>query len=220
MIKIGIELNNVVRDINTQIIKYYKKDIDKSFDDTNFNKNVLNVIDGLNFDEKKGKYNFLYIDYPYEIFGCAKPMHKNLSVMINNFLVNLGNIGESDSNVCFFSLKENALTIQSTYFFLSKIGSRIRRVIFPIIGEKLWNEYDVLITTNANIVNNKPKDKKVVLIKKDDNTDLIDKCDLVYDSLFDLLSDEEFLFKLNNVKSSNNNFLTKISNKIKKIFRQ
>ena len=42
--KIGIELNNIVRDINKQIVKYYKKDIDKSFDDKNVNYNVLNII--------------------------------------------------------------------------------------------------------------------------------------------------------------------------------
>jgi len=32
MIRIGIELNHVVRNINKQILKYYKKDIDPSLD--------------------------------------------------------------------------------------------------------------------------------------------------------------------------------------------
>ena len=217
MINIVIELNNVVRDINSQILKYYKKDINKSFDDTNVDTNVLNVIDSLPFDEKKGKYNFLYIDYPYEVFGCAKAMHKNLPVMLNNFLVHLTDIGESDENVSFFSLKENALTIQSSYFFLSKIGSRIRNVVYPINGATLWDKFDIIITTNENIVKHKPNGKKVVLIKKTDNENLIEDSDLIYDSLFDLLSDNDFLTKINFVKSVKKE--CKIKKIIKKIFK-
>ena len=58
----------------------------------------------------------MYIDYPYEIFGCANTMDKNLSVAINNWMISLY---ERDSiiEVCAFSDKEENLTIQSTYFF-------------------------------------------------------------------------------------------------------
>lgn len=220
--KIGIELNNVLRDINKQIVHYYKKDIDRTFDDNSVNFNTLNVIDSLPFKHKKDKYNFMYIDYPYEIFGCAKPMHKNLPVMINNTIEKFSNSeSTNDITISLFSLMENALTIQSSFFFLSKIGSRVREVLFPKDGSELWNSFDVIITTNENIINTKPKGKKVVLIRKDDNKELSVKSDLVYDSLFELLEDDGFVNKLKNIKSKNNDnntLFNKIINKIKKMF--
>ena len=220
--KIGIELNNVLRDINKQIVHYYKKDINRSFDDKSVNFNKLNVIDDLPFEHKKDKYNFIYIDYPYEIFGCAKPMHKNLPVMINNTIEkNSNSESTNDITISLFSLMENALTIQSSFFFLSKIGSRVREVLFPKDGSELWDRFDVLITTNENIVNTKPDGKKVILIRKDDNKNLSVKSDLVYDSLFDLLEDEDFLLKLKNIKSRRNNgdtLFSRVMNKIKKMF--
>ena len=39
--RIGIEMNNIIRDINRQMVKYYKKDIVKDFDDENINYNRL-----------------------------------------------------------------------------------------------------------------------------------------------------------------------------------
>ena len=46
MITIGIELNNVVRDINKQIIKYYAKEFDNTLDidDIDTSCDVLNDI--------------------------------------------------------------------------------------------------------------------------------------------------------------------------------
>ena len=87
--KIGIELNNIVRDLNKQIIKYYKKDINQSFDDKNVNYNVTNVIDSIDFKSKKAKFEYMYVDSPYEIFGCATTTHRNLAVTINNWLISL-----------------------------------------------------------------------------------------------------------------------------------
>ena len=119
--KIGIELNHIIRDVNSQMLKYYVKDIDKTFNEKNVEKNLVSFIDTLGFKSKKAKDNFLYIDYPYEIFGCAKTMHRNTGVMLNNWLEELDNKGIGCESVSIFSLKENALSIQSTYYFLSKI---------------------------------------------------------------------------------------------------
>ena len=110
------------------------------------------------------------------------------------------------------------MTIQSSYFFLSKIGSRIRNVVFPINGASLWDKYDVIITTNENIVKNKPEGKKVVLIRKEDNKNLVKRSDLTYDSLFDLLEDEKFLEKIE-LKGEKTPYTKKIINKFKTFFK-
>ena len=215
--KIGIELNNIVRDLNKQIIKYYKKDINQSFDDKNVNYNVTNIIDSIDFKSKKAKFEYMYVDYPYEIFGCAPTTHRNLAVTINNWLVSLGNKEDEKYDVKLFSLKEEALSIQSTYYFLSKIGCRVREMFFPKDGVEMWNKCDVIITLNERIIDNKPEGKVVVLINKDDNKNLQEKVDLHYDSLFDLLSDTEFINKVKQIEGVKK---TSFLQKIKKIFKK
>lgn len=215
--KIGIELNNIVRDLNKQIIKYYKKDINQSFDDKNVNYNVSNVIDSIDFKSKKAKFEYMYVDYPYEIFGCAPTTHRNLAVTINNWLISLGNKEDDKYDVKLFSLKEEALSIQSTYYFLSKIGCRVREMFFPKDGVEMWNKCDVIITLNERIIDNKPEGKVVVLINKDDNKNLQGKVDLHYDSLFDLISDTEFINKVKQIEGVKK---TSFLQKIKKIFKK
>ena len=215
--KIGIELNNIVRDLNKQIIKYYKKDINQSFDDKNVNYNVTNVIDNIDFKSKKAKFEYMYVDYPYEIFGCAPTTHRNLAVTINNWLISLGNKEDDKYDVKLFSLKEEALSIQSTYYFLSKIGCRVREMFFPKDGIEMWDKCDVIITLNERIIDNKPEGKVVVLINKDDNKNLQGKVDLHYDSLFDLISDSEFINKVKQIEGVKK---TSFLQKIKKIFKK
>lgn len=215
--KIGIELNNIVRDLNKQIIKYYKKDINQSFDDKNVNYNVTNIIDSIDFKSKKAKFEYMYVDYPYEIFGCATTTHRNLAVTINNWLISLGNKEDDKYDVKLFSLKEEALSIQSTYYFLSKIGCRVREMFFPKDGVEMWNKCDVIITLNERIIDNKPEGKVVVLINKDDNKNLQGKVDLHYDSLFDLISDTEFINKVKQIEGVKK---TSFLQKIKKIFKK
>ena len=215
--KIGIELNNIVRDLNKQIIKYYKKDINQSFDDKNVNYNVTNIIDNIDFKSKKAKFEYMYVDYPYEIFGCATTTHRNLAVTINNWLISLGNKEDDRYDVKLFSLKEEALSIQSTYYFLSKIGCRVREMFFPKDGVEMWNKCDVIITLNERIIDNKPEGKVVVLINKDDNKNLQGKVDLHYDSLFDLISDTDFINKVRQIECvKKTSFLQNIKKNFKK----
>lgn len=166
--RIGIELNGIVRDVNKQVIKYYKKDINQGFDDKKVNYNVLNVIDSLDLKSKKAKFDFMYVDYPYEIFGCAPTMDRHLAVTINNWIISLNNREDDTYEIKMFSLKEEGLSIQSTYYFLSKIGCRVREMFFPKDGLNMWDNCDVIITTNERIIANKPEGKKVILINKDD----------------------------------------------------
>lgn len=215
--KIGIELNNIVRDINFQLVKYYKKDIDKTFDDENFDYDITDVLSKLKFKNKKAKHEYVYIDYPYEIFGCANTMSKNLSVAINNWLIYLHNLEDDKYDVCAFSENEESLTVQSTYFFLSKIGCRIREMFFPIKIDEMWDRCDVIITKNKKLVKNKPEGKVVVLINNNDNSKLKKDCDLSYDSLLDLINDEKFIDKVNIIRNYKPKF--NLVRKIKSLFK-
>lgn len=197
MITIGVELNHVVRNINKQIIKYYAKEYapDVDPDDIDDREDVLKTF--AKFDSKYERNNFLYIDYPYEIFGCANTMEKKLAVKITNWLTDISNIEDEDIRIIFYSMNEEALTIQSTFFFLSKIGTRVRKVIFPKTIEEVWNECDVVITARDEFFEKEiPEGKKVVLINRPFNKDCKDKAFLNYDNLSEIITDEEFFNKL------------------------
>ena len=197
MITIGVELNHVVRNINKQIIKYYAKEYapDVDPDDIDDREDVLKTF--AKFDSKYERNNFLFIDYPYEIFGCANTMEKKLAVKITNWLTDISNIEDEDIRIIFYSMNEEAITIQSTFFFLSKIGTRVRKVIFPKSIEEVWEECDVVITARDEFFEKEiPEGKKVVLINRPFNNDCKDKAFLNYDNLSEIITDEEFFNKL------------------------
>ena len=196
MITIGVELNHVVRNINKQIIKYYAKEYapDVDPDDIDDREDVLKTF--AKFDSKYERNNFIFIDYPYEIFGCANTMEKKLAVKITNWLTDISNIEDEDIRIIFYSMNEEAITIQSTFFFLSKIGTRVRKVIFPKSIEEVWEECDVVITARDEFFEKEiPEGRKVVLINRPFNKDCKDKAFLNYDNLSEIITDEEFFNK-------------------------
>lgn len=197
MLTIGIELNHVVRNINRQILRYYAKEFDPSMDWEELNDHVDVFEKYCKFKSKYEKNNFLYIDYPFECFGASETMEKKLAVKITSWLADITNIEDEDIRIIFYSLDEDALTIQSSYFFLSKIGARVRKVIFPKKIEELWDECDVVITARNEFFEKKmPQGKKVVLINREFNKQNKDKAFLNYDNLSDVINDNNFFEKV------------------------
>lgn len=197
MLTIGVELNHVVRNINKQILKYYAKEFDPSIDWEELDDRVDVFEKYCKFESKYQKNNFIYIDYPYEIFGCANTAEKKLAVKITTWLSEITNIEDEDIRIIFYSLDEDAITIQSSFFFLSKIGSRVRKVIFPKSLEEVWQECDVVITArNEFFEKETPEGKKVVLINREFNEKNKDKAFLNYDNLSEVIEDNNFFNKL------------------------
>lgn len=197
MLTIGVELNHVVRNINKQILKCYAKEFDPSMDWDELDDHVDVFDNYCKFKSKYEKNNFLYVDYPFEIFGSANTAEKKLAVKITNWLSDITNIEDEDIRIIFYSLDEDALTIQSSFFFLSKIGARVRKVIFPKKLEEVWDECDVVITArNEFFEKETPEGKKVVLINRDFNKENKEKAFLNYDNLSDVINDNEFFNKV------------------------
>ena len=194
MLTIGIELNHVVRNVNKQLLKYYQKEFDPSLDIQELDDKVDVVKKYMKFKSKKEKYDFIYIDYPFEIFGSAGTSEKSLGTKITNWLADISNIEEEDIRIVFYSLNEDALAIQSTFFFLSKIGARVRKVFFPKSVKEVWDECDVVITANNQIFEEDiPEGKKAVLINREFNKDNKEKAFLYYDNLSEVIDDNNFL---------------------------
>ena len=197
MLTIGIELNHVIRNVNKQILKYYAKEFDPSMDWEELDDKVDVIEKYCKFKSKYEKNNFLYVDYPFEVFASAETVEKKLATKITTWLSDITNIEDEDIRIIFYSLDEDALTIQSSFFFLSKIGSRVRKVIFPKSIEEVWDECDAVITARNEFFEKEvPDGKKVVLINRDFNKDNKDKAFLNYDNLSDVINDNNFFNKL------------------------
>jgi hypothetical protein len=199
-IRLGIDLDHVIRNINRQIVKYYQRDIDESIDidEVDLKDDVLGKV--CHFQTKRERNRFLYEDYPLEIFGQAPQIDKNLSRDINAWIMDLTNQEKYDIELFFFSMKEYDLTIQSSYFFLSKIGTRVRKVYFPITVDDLMSYGDVFITANKDIARAaKGEDKGVVFITTNFNREGEQFSDWTLDSLRDFLDCDEKNTKLSEI---------------------
>jgi hypothetical protein len=192
--KLAIDLNDVIRDYSRNFVKFFKKGINHGFDEENieFYTNDMQMLLPFNSDEQYRR--FVYEDYPFELYGKCPTVEQNLARDLNEWIE--FTLPDEDIEVMFVSPMECDLTIQSTYSFLAKIGSRVREVYFPIDSATVWDKCDVLITANPRFFNSKQDGKKLVKVKKDYNKECIG--DLEYDSLMDIITDSEFVSKIEN----------------------
>jgi hypothetical protein len=199
-IRIGIDLDHVIRDINRQIVKYYQRDIDDNIDidDVDYKDDVIKTV--CHFGSKAEIIKFLYEDYPLEVFGHAGQVSRNLSRDLNMWLYDLTNQEKYNVDVFFFSTKEDSLTIQSSYFFLAKIGSRVRKVYFPCTMSELATYGDVFITADSDLASSLKKDgKSVIFVKMNYNQIGENYADWVIDGFREFLDEEKKLDKINNI---------------------
>ena len=133
-------------------------------------------------------------------------MEKGLAMSLRVWAESLSDIEDDDVRLSFYGLDEGGLTIQSTYFFLSKLGTRARKVFFPVKIDEIWEECDVVITANEKVIHSDiPEGKKVVLINRKKNEQYKPKAALNYDELSDLINDPMFFSKITDGKISNIN---------------
>lgn len=188
--KIGITLNEVLRDFIGQFTYTYDKYIGptdiKEGDVTNFN-----LLEFYKFDDIKKLNTFLYLEAPLEIFGHADQMSDGLSNHLNTFIGDMIDDGEHQVKIV---SREVDKSIPSTYFFLSKIGCKIPEVTFVRMHADKWNDVDVLITANPAALEAKPIGKISVKVKASYNKDVA--ADYEIESLLDFIKDEELRNKI------------------------
>lgn len=193
-IKIGIELDNVLRNKNKQLLKYYAKDVNDTIIpddiDEKSNEAVNNVV---KFDTLGEKNRFIYIDYPFELFGCATVMDDNLATKLNNWLEELGNVETVGFDVEVFGREEEALTTQSSYFFLSKTGCRVRGAFFPEKEEELYDRYDYVFTADANFANKIDENGKRVIFITQNNKERPESSWKEYKTMENALEDDKLI---------------------------
>ena len=194
MAKISISLNEVLRDFIGQFAYTYEKYIGntdiKEGDVTNFN-----LIEFFKFDDINKLNTFLYLEAPLEIFGHADQMSDGLSNHLNNFIMETEDFTQHKIELV---SREVDKSIPATYFFLSKIGSKISNVRFVKNYADKWDGVDVLITACPNALETKPSGKISVKVKASYNKDVA--ADYEIDSLLDFIKNEELREKILNTK--------------------
>lgn len=177
--RIGIDVNGVLRDtINKLELTYQKFLIDKTDgieDEDEFIYeihrpiNTPNLKNHFNFRDDDEMFSFLYEEFPMEIFGHAP------STEYNTF---------NDLNEIYFKLRDKLDFViisdeigkskPSTLFFLSKFGCQFEKVKFysEITKKQMWDEIDVLLTSNPSLLLEYPSDKIVIKYETEYNLDV------------------------------------------------
>ena len=198
--KIAIDLNDVVRDFSANFVRYYIEGYDRKFDlsDFEFWTNDYSVL--FPFKSKQSYNNFIYNDYAFELYGKCGVCTRGLEQELNNWTEQTLKDIDTDENIepLFVSSMEYGLSIGNTYFFISKLGTKIREVYLPLDSSTIWDKCDVLITANPQLIENKPEGKKVIKIKTDYNNEA--KADFTYNNFSD------FLYKPENTENLLNEF--------------
>jgi hypothetical protein len=213
MKRIGIEINGVLRDTIEKFKQIYEKhlvdstefeSIGKKYELTfsgesdevvEINENAavncfkyeilspttsLTLMNHFAFPSKDELYNFMYEEYTMELFGHAPSSELNTFIMLNEMYYNL-----RDEYELLIVSDEIGKSKPASLFFLSKFGCLLEKVVFysEITKEHMWDQVDVLITSNPDLIKNKPDDKIVVKFVRDYNKNI--ECELEISTLFD-----------------------------------
>lgn len=194
MARIGISINEVLRDFLGQMIYTYNKYISetkiKETEITSFN-----LLEFFKFDSHHDLNKFLYVEASLEIFGHADQVSDGLINHFNHFLMDIKDDGDHEIELV---SKEANKSIPATFFFLSKTGCKIEKIRFIQDSAMEWDGVDILITANPDAIRNKPHNKISVKVNTSYNKDVT--ADYQIDSILDFIKDESFRNKVLNTK--------------------
>jgi hypothetical protein len=176
--RIGIEMNGVLRDTILKFRQLYEKfNIDlmpelEEGEEPVFKYEVIEPIDSLDllnhftFPSKDEFYSFMYEEHPMEIFGHSPSVEMSTMNDLNGFYYEM-----RDNHDISIVSDEIGKSKPASLFFLSKFGCLIEKVKFYSEStiDSMWNEIDVLLTANPNLLLNCPKDKKVIKFETEYN---------------------------------------------------
>jgi hypothetical protein len=168
--RIGIELNGVLRDTLKKIQQEYEKwYLNNPFKEENeeedFKHEVmsdltsLDIMNHLKFKNEDELYDFLYKEHTMEIFGHAGSVEPSGLLELNEFYLDMrefhdiivvsDEIGKSKPASLFFISKFSCLVESVKFYSESTINS-------------LWDSVDILLTANPKLLLNHPKNKIVI----------------------------------------------------------
>ena len=219
MTKIGIDVNGVLRGTLEKFDQLYEKNlIEKEHEDllgqtyeldisgntTPIDSNILpfeykkmsdvtslNLLNHYSFKSNEELFSFLYEEYAMELFGHAPSTEMTTFNILNDIYFE-----NRDENDLLIVSNEIGKSKPSTLFFLSKFGCLIEKVLFfsEVTKNNMWNEVDILLTANPELLLEKPHDKIVVKYNTNYNKQI--------DSEYEISSLSEFSGILKTIKEN------------------
>ena len=178
--KIGIELNGVLRDTLKKIQQEYEKwFLNNPFRDENEEDNFqyevlsdltsLDISKHLKFRNEDELYDFLYKEHTMEIFGHAGSVEPSGLVELNEFYLDM-----RESHDIIVVSDEIGKSKPASLFFISKFGCLVETVKFysESTVNSLWDSIDILLTANPKLLLNYPKNKMVIKFNTIYNEDI------------------------------------------------
>jgi hypothetical protein len=180
---IYIELNNVIRDINSKTVQIYKSDNLEHELPEEYNGEDLQEY--LNFESKEDLLEYMYVECPMRIFGYSNECTEGTSLMLNEFYKKYRDI----YNITIFS-NEIEKSKPATLMFLARMGILVDSIeFFPLEDFTTVNEKaDIIITNNQNIIKGH-YNTKYIKINQTQSHDNIDNV-ISVESLKNLVEDE------------------------------
>ena len=219
MMKIGIDVNGVLRDTILKFDLVYQKNLiekkDEEFlgqtfeldlsgntsliesEESNFEYKKISEVTSLNlrnhysFQSDEELFSFLYEDFAMEIFGHSPSTEMTTFNILNEIYFEF-----RDEFKLTIVSNEIGKSKPSTLFFLSKFGCLLEKVIFysELTKNNMWDEVDILLTSNPELLLDKPKNKIVVKYNTNYNKQIESKYEINSISEF-----SEIIKKIKNV---------------------
>jgi hypothetical protein len=182
--RIGITLNEVIRDFIGQFKyvygKYYKTDLE------DIDVDEWDLLKFFKFPNEKKLNEFLYSEAPMEVFAHADQLHTNIGAILNKFIAEVND--EEEHEIVMIS-RDAHKSRPSTLFFLSKLGFTGNNIKFVTDTTKKWDDIDILVTANPKALDAKPEGKISVKINATYNKNT--EADYELESILDFVNDEE-----------------------------
>jgi hypothetical protein len=140
-------------------------ELNENTNDNKFEYKILSPVTSLDlenhflFKDKDELYSFMYEDYTMELFGHAPSTEMMTFNLLNDIYYNL-----RDTHDLIIVSDEIGRSKPSSLFFLSKFGCLVEKIFFysEITKNNMWNDIDILLTANPNLLLNKPSNKIVI----------------------------------------------------------
>ena len=119
----------------------------------------LDLIKHFSFKNNEELFSFMYEEYAMELFGHAPSTEMTTFNILNDLYFEL-----REENELVIVSNEIGKSKPSSLFFLSKFGCLLEKVVFfsEITKNNMWDQIDILLTANPDLLLNKPVDKIVV----------------------------------------------------------
>jgi hypothetical protein len=187
MKRIGIDINGVLRDTIGKFDQLYEKHLIESSEESfagntyeldmsgntelieleseSFEYKKLSEVDSLelnkhfSFKSSEELFDFMYEEYAMELFGHAPSTEMTTFNMLNDLYYEL-----RDDNELLIVSSEIGKSKPASLFFISKFGCLLEKVLFfsDITKNNMWNQIDILLTSDPNLLLEKPVGKTVI----------------------------------------------------------